>query len=101
MDGPLDIEAEMSFGQQIAQDIAASGLLPHPSEYEVGADGDPPKFRQFTAIEAEQHDRAAGMTGGRGDQAIEQVGLLDGVAAAECLDDALDVAAPSRAFSKR
>ncbi len=41
------------------------------------------------------------MTGGRGDQAIEQVGLLDGVAAAECLDDALDVAAPSRAFSKR
>src|ERR1700728_4810693 len=43
---------------------------------------------------AEQHDRAAGTTGGRGDQAIEQVGLLDGVAAAECLDDALDKVAP-------
>src|ERR1700749_860410 len=33
------------------------------------------------------------MTGGRGDQAIKQVGVLDRVAAAERLDDTLDVAA--------
>ncbi len=33
------------------------------------------------------------MAGGRGDQAVEQVGVLDLVASAERLDDALDVAA--------
>ena len=33
------------------------------------------------------------MANGRGDQAIEQIGIFDLIAAAECLDDALDVAA--------
>ena len=32
------------------------------------------------------------MAGGRGDQAVEQVGVLDLIASAERLDDALDVA---------
>ena len=93
IDGPLDIEAELPFAQQAAQHIATAGLLPQPSEHQVGADADPPQFGQFTAIEAGQHDRAAGMAGGRGDQAIEQVGVLDLIAAAERLDDALDVTA--------
>src|SRR6202035_1830639 len=93
VDDPLDIEAEVPFGEQTAQDIATPGLLPQPSEHEVGADAEPPQFGQFATVEAGQHDRAAGMTGSRGDQAVEQVGRLDRVAAAECLDDALDVAA--------
>ena len=33
------------------------------------------------------------MASGRGDQAIEQVGVLEPIASAECLDHALDVAA--------
>ena len=52
INGPLDVEAEVPFGQQVAQDIATSGFLPQPSEYEVGADADPPQFGQFTAVEA-------------------------------------------------
>src|SRR5215211_8537119 len=57
------------------------------------ADAEPPKLRQLTAVEAGQHDRAAGVARGRGDQAVEQIGVLDRIAAAERLDDALDVAA--------
>jgi len=33
------------------------------------------------------------MAGGRSDQAVEQVGVLDGIAAAERLDNTLDVTA--------
>jgi hypothetical protein len=44
-------------------------------------------------IEAGQHNRAARVACGGGDQSVEQVGILDLVASAERLDDALDVTA--------
>jgi hypothetical protein len=93
VDGALDIEAEAAFAQQAAQDVTTAGLLPQLPEHQVGADAEPPKLRQLTAVEAGQHDRAAGVARGRGDQAVEQIGVLDRIAAAERLDDALDVAA--------
>src|ERR1700745_2879036 len=52
------------------------------------------QLRQFAAIEARQHDRAARMARCRGDQPIDQSRGLDLVAAAEGLDDAPHVAAP-------
>ena len=33
VDGPLDIEPEVPFSEQTAQDIATPGLLPQPSEH--------------------------------------------------------------------
>jgi hypothetical protein len=36
----------------VAQDIGATGVLPQPSEYEVGADAEAAEFGQFAAIEA-------------------------------------------------
>ena len=75
-----------------AQHFAAAGLLPQPAEHQAGADAAPAQFRQLAAIEAGQHDGTAGVAGGGGDQAIEQIGVLDLVAPAERLDDALHVA---------
>jgi len=49
-------------------------------------------LRQFAAVEAGQHDGTAGMAGGGGDEAVEQAGVFDLVAAAERFDDALNMA---------
>src|ERR1700741_2003183 len=92
VDGPLDVEAEMPFTEQTAQHIATSGLLPQPTEHEIGPDADPPQFWQFATIEAGQHDGAARMASCRGDQAVKQIGVLDHIATAERLDNAPDVA---------
>ena len=42
VDGPLDIEVELPFAQQVAEDIRATGLSPQPPEHQVGADAEPP-----------------------------------------------------------
>jgi hypothetical protein len=51
------------------------------------------QLRQFAAIQARQHDRAARVPCRRGDQPINQTRGLDLVAPAERLDDALHMAA--------
>jgi len=47
VNGPLDIEAEVPFSEQSAQDIAAPGLLPQPPEHQVGADTETAQLGQF------------------------------------------------------
>jgi hypothetical protein len=63
------------------------------AEHQIGADAAPAQFGQFAAVEAGQHDGAAGVAGGGGDQAVEHLTVLDFVASAERFDDALDMAA--------
>src|SRR4051794_313384 len=92
VDGTFDVEAETAFGQQAAQDIAAASFPPQPPEHQVRADAAPSQFGQLAAVEARQYDRAPGMAGGRGDQAIKQIRILDCIAATKRLNDALDVA---------
>jgi len=93
IDGALDVEAETPPGQMLAQDGLTAGLAPEMAEHQIGANAAAAQFRQLAAVEAGQHDGAAGMTGCRGDQAVEQAGGLDLIAPAERLDDPLDVAA--------
>lgn len=93
VDRALDVEAEVAVGQQPAQHIPAAGLLPQPPEHQVRADAGAAQLGQLAAVEARQHDGAARVAGGRGDQRVERARGLDLVAPAERLDDALDVAA--------
>src|SRR3954470_11125351 len=93
VDGPLDIEAELALAQQTVQDVATAGLLPQPPEHQLGADADAAQLGQFAAVETGKHNRAAGVARGGGNQAVEEVGVLDLIAPAKRLDDALDVAA--------
>jgi hypothetical protein len=92
IDCAFDVEAEAPPGQMLAQHRLAAGLSPQVAEHQVGADALTSQFRQFTAVEAGQHDSAAGVPGGGGDQAVEQAGVFDLVAPAERSDDALDMA---------
>jgi hypothetical protein len=91
VDRAFDVEAEAPSGHMPVQHHPASGLPPEMAEHEVGADAAAADLREFAAVEAGQHDGAAGMAGGGSDEAIEQAGVFDLVAAAECFDDALDV----------
>jgi hypothetical protein len=75
-----------------AQHRLAAGLPPEVPEHQIGTDTAAADLRQFTAVEAGQHDGAAGVPCGRGDEAVEQAGGFDFVAAAERFDNALDVA---------
>jgi hypothetical protein len=93
VDRAFHVEAEAPSGQMPAQHRLAAGLSPDMAEDQIGTDAAAADLRQFTAVEAGQHDGAAGMAGGGGDQAVEQAGGLDLVAPAERVDDALDVAA--------
>ncbi len=93
VDDALDIEAKTSIGQQAVQHVAASRLGPQPAKHQVGSDTGAVQFRQLAAIKARQHDRAARMPRGRGDQLIDQARGFDLLAPAERLDDALDMAA--------
>ena len=72
VDGALGIEAEAPSGQVPAQHRLASGLPPEMAEHQVGADAAAADLREFAAVEAGQHDGAAGMPGGRGDEAVQQ-----------------------------
>jgi hypothetical protein len=62
------------------------------AEHQIRADALAAQVRQFAAVEAGQHDGASGMAGGGGDQAVEQSGVRDLIAAAKRLDDPLDMA---------
>jgi hypothetical protein len=93
IDAAFGIAAEAPPGQMPTQHRRAAGFLPEVAEHQIGADAMAAQFRQFAAIEAGQYDGAAGVSGGRSDQAIEQTGVLDLVAPAKRLDDALDMAA--------
>ncbi len=92
IDGAFDVEAEAPPDQIPAQYRLASGLPPEMAEHQVGADAAAADLRQFAAVEAGQHDGAAGVPGGGGNQAVEQAGGFDLIAAAERFDDALDMA---------
>jgi hypothetical protein len=93
VNGALDIEAEAAGGQVPAQHLLAADLAPEMAEHQIGTDAATAELGQFAAIEAGQHDRTPGMLRGGGDQAVQQVGVLDRVAPAERLDDALDMPA--------
>src|ERR1700674_699148 len=93
VDRAFDVEAEAPGTQMPAQYRLAAGLSPEVTEHQIGADTAAVDLRQLAAIEVGQHDGAAGMAGGGGDQAVEQAGVFDLVAPAKRLDDALDVAA--------
>jgi hypothetical protein len=92
VDRAFDVEAEVPPGQMPTQHRLAAGLPPEMAEHQVGADTAAADLRQFTAVEAGQHNGAAGMPGGGGDEAVEQAGVFDLVAAAKRVDDALDMA---------
>jgi hypothetical protein len=93
MDGALDIEAEAAPVEHAAQHVAAAGLLPQPAEHQVRTDAAAAQLGQLAAVEAGQHDRPARVACRRGDQPVEQAGVLHLVTSAERLDDALDVTA--------
>jgi hypothetical protein len=92
VDRTLDVKAEAPPAQMPAQHRLTAGLPPELAEHQVGADAAAADLRQLATVEAGQHDGAARMAGGGGDQAVEQAGGLNRVAPAERLDDALDVA---------
>jgi hypothetical protein len=92
VDRAFYVEAEASATQMPSQHRLAAGFLPEMTEHQIGADAVAADLRQFAAVEAGQHDGAAGMPSGGGDEAVEQAGGFDLVAPAERLDDALDVA---------
>jgi hypothetical protein len=76
-----------------AQHRLAARLSPEVTEHQVGANASAAHFRQFATVEAGQHDGAAGVACGGGDQAVEHARVLDLVAPTKRLDDALDMAA--------
>jgi hypothetical protein len=92
-DGTFNIEAEAPPGQMPAQHCLATGVSPKMAAYQIGANAAAAHFRQFATIEAGQHDGAAGVADGGGNQAVKQFGVLDLVAPAKRFDDALDMAA--------
>jgi hypothetical protein len=77
IDGPLDVEPEVTVRQQSAQDIATAEILPQAAEHQFGTDAEPLQLGQFSPVEARQHDRTAGMAGRRGDQRIQEPRCLD------------------------
>lgn len=89
----LDIAAEAPAGEKTGEHVAAAGLRPEAAEHQIGSDTGTAQFRQFAAVKARQHDRAARMPGRRGDQLVEQAGGFNFIAPAERLDHALDVSA--------
>src|SRR5208337_2948394 len=72
VDRAFDVEAEAPPGQMPAQYRLAAGLPPEVAEHQVGADTVAADLRQFAAVEAGQHDGAAGVPRGGGDQAVEE-----------------------------
>lgn len=94
INGALDIAAEAAAGEKAGEHGAAAGLRPEAAEHQIGSDTRTAQFRQFAAVKARQHDRAARMPRRRGDQLVEQAGGFDLIAPAERLDHALDVSAP-------
>src|ERR1700722_19631168 len=88
VDGAFDVKAEASASQMPAQYRLAAGLSPEVSEHQIGTDTAAADLRQFVAVEAGQHDRAAGVPRGGSDQAVERAGVFDFVAPAERFDDA-------------
>ena len=92
VDRAFDVEAEAPPGQMPAQHRLAACFSPEVPEHQIGTDTAAADLRQFAAVEAGQHDGAAGMAGGGGDEAVEQAGVFNLVAAAERFDDTLDMA---------
>ena len=92
VDRALGVEAEAPSDQMPTQHRLASGLPPGMAERQIGADAAAVDLREFSAVEAGQYDGTAGMPGGGSDEAVEQAGVFDLVAAAKCFDDSLDVA---------
>jgi len=93
VDGAFGIEAEMALTQMPLQHLTAAGRLPEPAKHQVGSNTAAMQFGQLAPVEARQHDRTAGVAGGGGDQAIEQIGVLHLVAPPQRLDNALHMAA--------
>ncbi len=93
VDGAFGVKAKAPSGQMLVQHRLATGVSPEVAEHQIGADAAAAQFRQFAAVEAGQHDGAAGVAGSRGDQAVEHLAFLDFIAAAKRLDDPLDMAA--------
>jgi len=69
IDRAFDVEAPP--GQMPAQHSLAAGLSPEVTEHQIRADTAAADLRQLATIEAGQHDGAAGVPGGGGDQAVE------------------------------
>jgi hypothetical protein len=68
------------------------GVAPEPAEHQIRGEL-AAQFRQFAPVEAGQHNGAAGVPGGGGDQAVEQTGVRDLVTPAKRPNEPLDVAA--------
>src|SRR5512134_797273 len=93
IDGPLDVEPELAVCQQFAQHIAAAEVLPQPAKHQIGADAETLQSRKFAAVEAREHDRAAGVPGRGRDQRIQEPRCLDRVTTPQRLDHPLHMAA--------
>ena len=93
VDGALEVEGEAAPLCHAAQHGAAAGQFPEATEDEIRTDALAAQRCEPALVERGEDDGTAAMTGGGDGELVEQVLGLDLVAAAEGLDDALDVAA--------